>query len=227
MKRALLLLICPVTFATSSLAQVQSTPAGSTIKTDKRPSVAASRSNQSTKPLWSELSIAEQTALRPLAAKWDTMNVGQKRKWQSIALDFAKRPTAQQSQIHARMTEWAALSPQQRATARQNFAANRELTDGLTPEQRQVQWQAYQQLSPEEKRKLAESAPKAAAAGAAPAARPQPVLRKEPAPQFGSANALAKAKAAPKAPAPGKKIAVASHVLEQGSILPGSAKQAD
>jgi hypothetical protein len=177
----------------------------------------------SSQPLWKDLSPAEQASLRPLAANWDGMGIGQKRKWQSVAKDFDKLPAPQQAKMHTRMTEWTALSPQQRADARINFAQNRELTDGLTPEQRKVQWQAYQQLSPEEKRKLAESAPKAAIAGAAPAAKPQPVLKKEPAPEFGTAKVLAKAKATQNAPAPGKKITVASHVTGQGQILPGSA----
>jgi hypothetical protein len=175
----------------------------------------------SSQPLWKELSPAEQASLRPLSASWDGMSLGQKRKWQSVAKDFDKLPAGQQAKMHERMSEWTALSPQQRAEARINFAQHRELTDGLTPEQRKAQWQAYQELSPEEKRKLAESAPKATIAGAAPAAKPQPVLRKEPAPEFGTAKVLAKAKTAPNVPAPGKKIAVASHVAGQGQILPG------
>ena len=181
--------------------------------------------NVSNKPLWKELTAAEQTSLRPLAANWDSMGVGQKRKWQTVAKDFDKLPAAQQVKMHARMAEWTALSSQQRAAARINFAQNRELTDGLTPEQRKVQWDAYQQLSPEEKRKLAESAPKAAATGAAPAARPQPVLKKDPHPQFGTAKVLDKAKSQAHAPLQGKRIAVASHVAEHGSILRGEPTQ--
>lgn len=175
----------------------------------------------SSKPLWKDLSPAEHTALRPLAANWDAMGSGQKRKWQSVAKDFDKLSGPQQSKMHTRMREWANLSPKQRADARINFAENRQLTDGLTPEQRKVQWQAYQQLSPEEKRRLAESAPKVSVVGAAPAAKPQPVLKKEPAPKFGTAKVLGKAQSALNAPAPGKKIAVAPHVALQGSVLPG------
>jgi hypothetical protein len=182
---------------------------------------AASSASVSSQPSWKELSATEQTALRPLAASWDTMSAGQKRKWQTVAQDFHKLPAPQQTTMHARMAQWSALSPQQRAAARINFAQNRELTDGLTPEQRKVQWEAYQQLSPEEKRKLAESAQKAVIAGAAPAARPQPVLKKDPRPEFGTAKVLAKAKSQSSTPAPGKKIAVAPHVAEQGSILRG------
>jgi Protein of unknown function (DUF3106) len=187
----------------------------------KKVSIAA-KPAATNKPLWSDLSAAEQAALRPLSANWDGMGIGQKRKWQTVAKDFNKLPAAQQTKMHTRMTEWTALSPKQRADARINFAENRELTDGLTPEQRKAQWQAYQQLSPEEKRKLAESAPKASIAGAAQATKPQPVLKKEPTPQFGTAKVLANAKLSSSAPAPGKKIAVAPHVSEQGSVLPGN-----
>lgn len=207
--------------STNSAATAQTLNAGPSGK-----AAAAIQPTVANKPLWSDLSPAEQTALRPLAANWDAMGIGQKRKWQNVAMDFDKLPAAQQTKMHTRMTEWTALSPKQRADARINFAENRQLTDGLTPEQRKAQWQAYQQLSPEEKRKLAESAPKASIAGAAQAAKPQPVLKKEPAPQFGTAKVLANAKAAPSAPNAGKKIAVAPHVASQGSILPGSVNEA-
>jgi hypothetical protein len=175
-----------------------------------------------TQPLWKELSSTEQTALRPLAANWDTMGLGQKRKWISVAKDYDKLPPAQQAKLHTRMSEWVALSPQQRANARQNFAQNKEQTDGLTPEQRKVQWQAYQALSPEEKRKLADGSPRPQLAGAATAAKPQPVLKKEPVPEFGTGKVLSKAQTAPRQPNSGKKIAVAPHVAQQGVILPGS-----
>jgi Protein of unknown function (DUF3106) len=211
------LLICLTSLVAGSVALSQTSPS-----TESAKMAAAANPGTAQKPLWKDLTPTEQVALRPLAANWDVMGIGQKRKWQSVAKDFDKLGTPQQAKMHTRMTEWIALSPQQRAEARINFAENRQLTDGLTPEQRKVQWQAYQQLSPEEKRKLAESAPKAAVMGAAPAAKPQPVLKKEPAPEFGTAKVLAKAQAASGSPAPGKKIAVAPHVASQGSVLPGT-----
>ncbi len=183
---------------------------------------AATQPAPTTQPLWTELTSAEQTALRPLAANWDTMGLGQKRKWITVAKDYDKLPPAQQIKLHARMTDWVSLSPQQRATARQNFAQHKELTDGLTSEQRKAQWQAYQALSPEEKRKLSDGAQRPSVVGAATAIKPQPVLKKEPTPEFGTGKVLAKAKAAPPTPGSGKKIAVAPYVAQQGIILPGS-----
>lgn len=215
------LLICLTSLVaglvTSSVALSQTIVSSESTKTS-----ATAKPALANKPLWKELSPAEQTALRPLSANWDSMGIGQKRKWQSVAKDFDKLAAPAQATMHTRMTEWTALSPKQRADARINFAENRQLTDGLTSEQRKVQWQAYQQLSPEEKRKLADSAPKASIAGAAPAAKPQPVLKKEAAPEFGTGKVLAKAKTAPATPAPGKKITVASHLSDFGQILPGN-----
>jgi hypothetical protein len=69
------------------------------------------------------------------------------------------------------MNEWVALSPQQRAEARLNFAKTKELSKQLTPEEKKAKWQTYQALSPEEKQKLAAKATPRPT-GAAPALRP-------------------------------------------------------
>ncbi len=232
-----LLLICITSLCAGSIVVAQTAAAPAVSATQSKPQPVASQASNppatpaapaikpapASQPLWKDLSAAEQAALRPLGANWNAISVERKRKWLNVAKDFDKLTPAQQTNMHTRMTEWSGLSPKQRSDARQNFAQNRELTDGLTSEQRKVQWQAYERLSPEEKRKLAESASKATVSGAAPAAKPQPVLKKEPTPEFGTGKVLARAKASPNAPAAGKKIAVAPYVASQGSILPGNA----
>jgi hypothetical protein len=197
--------------ATQAAAKVHSNSSTSAAKTTPVITPAS-------KPSWAELNTQQQSALKPLAPNWEGMSEAQKRKWLSVSKDFGKLQPADQAKLHARMTDWSSLSAQQRGAARQNFAQHRELTDGLTPEQRKAQWQAYQQLSPEEKRKLAESAQRPNLTGAALAAKPQPVLKKEPAPQFGTAKVLAKSQNAPSSTG---KIAIAPHVQHQGVILPG------
>ena len=73
--------------------------------------------------------------------------------------------------MHSRMNEWVALSPQQRAAARLNFAKTKELSKELTPDEKKAKWETYQALSPEEKARLASNAsPKPA--GAAIAVKP-------------------------------------------------------
>ena len=123
-------------------------------------------------PSWAQLSPAQQLALQPLAANWSGMPQAQKRKWIKVSENFVGLPPEEKAKLHNNMAQWAALNPNQRAAARLNFAETRALTDGLTPEQRQAQWQAYQLLSPEEKRRLAAGArplPQGAALAVSPA----------------------------------------------------------
>jgi hypothetical protein len=115
------------------------------------------------KPLWSELTPAQQQALTPLAGTWDTVSEAQKRKWLAMSQNFPMLSGAEQAKLHSRMTEWGALSPQQRTQARLNFGQ----TQQLAPDDKKAKWEAYQALPPEEKRKLAAKAPKAPAAAAA------------------------------------------------------------
>jgi hypothetical protein len=156
-------------------------------------------------PAWQELSPAQQNALRPLAGDWNNLSPQQKRKWLRTSEKLDGADPSNQAKAQERMGQWSSLSPQQRAAARLNFAETRQLTDGLTPEQRQAQWQAYQLLSPEEKRQLAANArglPPGAAVAVRPAQAPAPV---QPAPEFGSASALGRLQGQP--PTPVRRIA--------------------
>jgi hypothetical protein len=137
-----------------------------------QPGVAASaaaspKAIPATKPLWSELTAEQQQALKPLAPHWNTLNAGQKRKWLALSRNFANMSLDDQVTLHSRMIEWAALSNQQRAQARLNFAEVKR----VPPDERKAKWEQYQALSEEEKRKLAESAP-AKPRGAAIPVRP-------------------------------------------------------
>ena len=129
-----------------------------------RPSSAASnvRANKpaSTSPSWTELSAPQQQALAPLASAWPTISEAQKRKWLVISKSYGRLPPEEQAKLHSRMSEWVALSPQQRIQARLNFAESKQ----LSPDDKKAKWEEYQALPPEEKRKLA--------AGAASAAKP-------------------------------------------------------
>lgn len=105
-------------------------------------------------PEWSALSPAQKTALKPLATSWINLSDAQKRKWLSLSANFPQLPVAEQTKLHERMVQWAALSPRQREQARLNFADTKQ----VDPQKKNEQWQAYQALSPEEKQKLAKSA---------------------------------------------------------------------
>jgi hypothetical protein len=106
---------------------------------------------------------------RPLAAQWGTISEAQKRKWIALSQNYPKLSAGEQAKLHSRMTEWVALSPQQRTQARLNFADTRK----IPPDDKKAKWEAYQSLTPEEKARLAAKA-KPKAAGAATAVKPVP-----------------------------------------------------
>lgn len=115
------------------------------------PSRAVAAVAATSKPAWKSLSPEQQKALQPLAPHWDQLSAERKLKWLLIAKNYDKLPPQEQAKLHRGMSKWVSLSRQERAQARQNF----EEIKGLTAEQKAAQWEAYQALSPEEKRKLA------------------------------------------------------------------------
>ena len=132
---------------------------------------------------WSMLSATQKQALAPLSEAWATLNEGQRRKWIAIAQNYGSLATAEQEKLHSRMVEWTALTPKDRELARLNFAQ----TKSVTKPERAANWEAYQALSPDEKKKLAANAatpPAGAALAAKPANRDKltqvPVTRRTP-----------------------------------------------
>lgn len=172
-------------------------------------SAAKANGKQPTKPLWRELKPAEQIALTPLANTWDTMSVAQKRKWLALSKNYPKLSPEEQVKVHSRMSEWAALSPQQRTQARLSFGA----TQQLSADDKKAKWEAYQALSPEEKSKLAARASNPPAA--APAVKPVPSdkLATIPKPKLGERppkNSQAPAQPLPAPPVPGTTLPVSA-----------------
>jgi hypothetical protein len=123
-------------------------------------------------PTWAELTAQQQQSLAPLAASWRTLRKSHKEKWLALSANYPTMPAGEQARLHSRMREWAALSPQQRTLARLNFAEAQR----VAPDDKRAKWEAYQALSPEEKRKLAAGAP------ARPAAPPT-AMAVQPVPQ--------------------------------------------
>ena len=112
-------------------------------------------------PRWSELTAAQRSALKPLERDWSTIPPDPKQKWLDIAARMPRMPAAERERVQARMTEWARLSPQQRGQTRMAFQEAKQ----VAPQNRQAQWEAYQALTPEQKRQLqVRAAPPAAAA---------------------------------------------------------------
>lgn len=139
-------------------------PAAAQAQAGGRPATAAAESG----PRWQDLSASQRSALKPLERDWSGIDAARKQKWVEIANRYPSMPPAEQRRISERMTEWAKLSPTERGQARLNFQNARQ----LAPEERQERWQAYQELSPEQRKKLAaRAAPGAAGARSGDAAR--------------------------------------------------------
>ncbi len=147
---------CAVLFA-GELAHAQTAP---TAAPKTSPSLPG-------RPLWTDLSESQQQALAPLIKLWPTMSEPHKRKWLVISQNFSQLSTDEQTTVQGRMREWAALSPQQRAAARLNYADAKQLLQ----EDKKAKWEAYQALPPEAKQKLAAQQTQPAL-GAAPAIKP-------------------------------------------------------
>ena len=159
---------------------------------------------------WTELSPSQQQALKPLAANWNTIDEAQKRKWLAISKNFGAMTPVEQAKLHSRMSEWAALSPKQRTQARLNFAG----TTQVPADEKRATWEAYQTLSPEEKRKLAAGAPPHPT-GAAPALKPVPATKLATPPNANPPRGGASTAALPPASA-----ASAPRQIDQKTLLP-------
>ena len=164
-------------FALVSVLAAPALPAlaqpGNTAAPAAKPVPNKSATATPTKQDWALLTPAQQQALQPLAKSWASLSNGQKRKWLEISLNYPSLSPDDKAKMHSRMSEWAALSPRARAEARLNFASTNELSKQLSPQEKQAKWQAYQSLSNEEKRKLAESGVRPPVGAALPA-RPVP-----------------------------------------------------
>jgi hypothetical protein len=156
-------------------------------------------------PTWAALSPAQRQALAPLAASWPSLTEGHKRKWIALSVNYPNMRAEEQALLHSRMTGWAALTPQQRARARLNFAESKK----VPADDRKAKWQAYQQLPDDEKRKLAAGAAAAKPAAPSAAAAVQPVPRQK----------LAKVPAR-KDSARTPRIAAAPNQVDHNTLLP-------
>ena len=145
----------------------------------KASSPATSHAVRAVRPTWAELTPAQQRVLAPLAGQWNTLTEVHRRKWLRIAARFQELAPAEQQRLHARMTEWAQMTPEQRRLARENFQIHRTV-----PVERKTEaWDRYQQLPEAQKRQLAKAAkvpPHPGAVSALPSSRKPPISTTPP-----------------------------------------------
>ena len=137
---------------------------------------------------WGQLSAAQQTALKPLAGQWATLNEGQQRMWLALAANYHDLSAAEQAKLQSRMAEWAALSPQQRTQVRQGYDAARQ----VPADERKAKWEAYKSLPTEQREHFGADRRPLPRPGAAPALHTQPPPVQLVPPPVGSADSRAK-----------------------------------
>lgn len=103
-------------------------------------------------PAWNQLTPQQREALGPLAGQWSTIPADVKRKWLEIAEKYPQLSPEGKAKMHARMAEFARLTPEQRRTARENFQRAYE----LPLESRESAVQQYKALPDDKKKELGE-----------------------------------------------------------------------
>ena len=116
------------------------------------------------KPTWASLTPAQKQALAPLQQDWAGIDGPRKSKWLEVAARFPAMPADERVRVQQRMAEWARLSPNERAQARLQFQEVQQ----IAPAERQAKWEAYQALSPDERKTLAQQAKPAARPASSP-----------------------------------------------------------
>jgi hypothetical protein len=76
-----------------------------------------------------------------------------RRKWTQVANIYPKMSAQDQERLQSRMTGWSNLSQKERRLARENYLSSLK----FPAEKKAEAWSAYQKLSDDQKKKLADS----------------------------------------------------------------------
>ncbi|WP_413459785.1 DUF3106 domain-containing protein [Herbaspirillum huttiense] len=139
--------------AASPAATVAGTPAAPAAAHANKSAGKSIARKPENKLAWANLSPTQHQALEPLTGEWPRMSELQREKWLEIGKRYANMKPEEQQRLHERMRDWVKLTPAQRSAARTNYARAKK----LDAEEKHEQWAKYQQLSEEQKKKLAES----------------------------------------------------------------------
>ena len=145
-------------------APVSATPSKATVIPAKKPDGT-----------WEGLSVAQQKILKPLEDDWDYMSPDSRKKWIQVSNIYPKMSEQDQERLQSRMASWSNLSQKDRRLARDNYLSSLKF-----PAEKEAEaWSAYQKLSDEQKKKLAESeAKKKPTAASAPTLQQHPIKQK-------------------------------------------------
>jgi hypothetical protein len=125
---------------------------------------------------WDGLKPAQQTILEPLESDWDYMLPESRKKWIQVANLYPKMSAADQQRLQSRMASWSKLSQKDRRLARENYLSSLKFPN----EKKAEAWSAYQKLSDEQKKKLAQAEvnKKKPGASSSPTLQQHPITQK-------------------------------------------------
>jgi hypothetical protein len=125
---------------------------------------------------WEGLRLEQQKILAPLESDWDYMLPDSRKKWIQIAILYPRMSEADQQRLQSRMTGWSKLSQKDRRLARENYLSSLK----FPAEKKAEAWSAYQKLSDEQKKKLAQTEvnKKKPTAASAPTLQQHPITQK-------------------------------------------------
>lgn len=103
---------------------------------------------------WSDLSTVQKEVLSSLEEDWPNLSIEQRVKWIQLANRYDNLTEAEKERLRARMADWSKLPSNEKRIARANFLKAQSVSN----DQKLEAWEAYQQLSAEEKKDLAEHA---------------------------------------------------------------------
>lgn len=124
---------------------------------------------------WEGLKPMQQKILAPLEDDWNYMSPDSRKKWIQVAIIYPKMSVQDQERLQSRMASWSNLSQKDRRLARDNYLSSLK----FPAEKKAEAWSAYQKLSDEQKKKLAESeTKKKPTAASAPTLQQHPIKQK-------------------------------------------------
>ena len=145
---------------------------------------------------WEGLNVNQQKILAPLESDWDYMSPDSRKKWIYVANIYLKMSVQDQERLQSRMASWSNLSQKERRIARENYLASLK----FPPEKKAEAWNAYQKLTDEQKKKLAEmEAKKKPSATTAPTLQQHAIKQDIAAPQLPAPKPRAAAPTTPEA----------------------------
>lgn len=110
---------------------------------------------------WEALTPQQRQALAPLQRDWSSLDASRQSKWLEVAARFPRMSADEQRRLQERMTQWTRLTPAERERARLQFQETRQ----LPADEKRARWEAYQALTEEQRKALAQRAEKPAKGG--------------------------------------------------------------